>query len=322
MSYKNIYINASEIATIINKNPYDVLSGFNRIINKFAKENIIQIKETLQADTKIIQEQIITLDKKPQTKAIIKEKKQLEKKQAIVQHNIENIEKSTTTDQQKVEKIIPNYTPDMTCTPKEQKQNLRKEIEKKGIKVEESLVENFINKSYGTKTEDSAIEMYQKKFNVVLDTSQKFYSYPIKGNYNFNYFIGGKMDGIYKGEYIVEIKNRMRGFFPALKDYEKCQVYTYMLMTGINIVKLVERFNDKIKTTNISLEESYKNEILGALDIFVKSLDTFLQGDYINDFLIMNDTQKTKFIHQLYLNDINEFYHNNNDSDSTECIFE
>ena len=324
MSRKNIYINASEIATIINKNPYDVLSGFNRIINKFAKENIIQIKETLQVDNERIKQEIIEIQKLPQNTETIKREKVLVKKQTVLNNNIENIQKSTTTDQQKVEKIIPNYVPDMTFTPAVQKQELRKEIEKKGIKVEEKLVENFINKSYGTKTEDSAIEMYQKKFKVKLDISQKFYSYPIKGNYNFDYFIGGKMDGIYKEEYIVEIKNRMRGFFPALKDYEKCQIYTYMLMTGIKSVKLVERFNDKIKTTNVSLEESYKNEILGALDIFVKSLDTFLQSDSINDFLIMNDTQKIKLIHQLYLNDINEFYNGNvsEDCDSTECIFE
>jgi len=323
MSQKNIYIYASELATLINKNPYDVLGGFNRIVNKFAKDNIIQIKETLHVNNEQIKEEIVQIKKLPQNAETIKKEKILIKKQTVVSNNIQNIEKSTTTDQQKVEKIIPNYIPDMTCTPTEQKQELRKVIEKKGIKVEEKLVENFINKSYGTKTEDSAIDMYQKKFNVLLDTSQGFYSYPIKGDYNFNYFIGGKMDGIYKQEYIVEIKNRMRGFFPSLKEYEKCQIYTYMLMTEIYSVKLVERYGDKIKTTNVSLEESYKKEILGALEIFVKALDSFLNGSSINDFLIMNDAQKIKLIHQLYLDDINAFYHGNvSDSDSTECIFE
>ena len=317
-----IYIYASEIATIINKNPYDVLSGFNRIVNKFAIDNIIQVKEALSNDQEDVKKSIELLSDKPQTPTIIKEKKTLEKKASVIENKICNIERSTTTDAQKVEKIIPNYVPDMNLTPKVQKQDLKKKIEKTGVKVEEKLIENYINKSYGTKKEDSAIDIFQKKFSVTLDTSQKFYSYFIKSDTKYNYYIGGKMDGIYKSDYIVEIKNRMRGFFTFLKDYEKCQVYTYMLMTNIQHVKLVECFNGNIKTTSISLEESYKDELLGALDIFIKALDSFLQSNDINDFLIMNDTDKIKFIHKLYLNDINNFYNLNIQDSDTECMFE
>jgi hypothetical protein len=322
-----IYIYASEIATIINKNPYDVLGGFNRIVNKFAKENIVKVKEDLVKEQVFITESIKELASKPQTKQVVREQQVLEKKSTVIKHKESNIEKSTITDQQKVQKIIPNYVPDMKLAPKVQKQELRKEIEKSGVKVEEKLIDNFINKSYGTKREDSSIEMFQKKFNVVLDTSQKFYSYHIDINTEktkHDYYIGGKMDGVYKNEYIVEVKNRMRGFFPCLKDYEKCQIYTYMLMTGINHVKLVECFNNKIKTTSVSLETDYKDELLGALEIFIKALDSFLQSDLINDFLVMNDIDKTKFIHVLYLNKIQDFYNENTESDSSsvECMFE
>jgi hypothetical protein len=319
-----IYIYASEIATIINKNPYNVLTGFNRIVNKFAKDHIIIIKDKLEHDDKKIKRSIQELIKQPQTETIIKECNILKKQEIIIKNNIENIEKSTTTDQQKIHKVIPNYIPDTKLAPKIQKQELRKEIQKKGIVVPETLIENFINKSYGTEKEESAIEMFEKKFNVTLDTSQTFYKYDIVSeNTKHQYFIGGRLDGIYKNEYIVEIKNRMRGFFSAIKDYEKCQIYTYMIMTGLSHAKLVECFKGTIKTTSVSCEESYKNEILGALDIFVKAIDNFLQNsDDIQNFLVMNDLQKTKFIHKLYLDDINNFYNECDSESSVECMFE
>jgi hypothetical protein len=50
MITKNIYIFVSEVATIINENPYDLIRPFNRLINKYANidiENTIITKEEL-----------------------------------------------------------------------------------------------------------------------------------------------------------------------------------------------------------------------------------------------------------------------------------
>lgn len=322
-----IYIYASEIACIINKNPYDVLSGFNRIVNKYFKVDIDSLQKDLNTNQTTIEQEIIKIDQEPKTKVSIEKKNNLIKQKANVSHQINNLEQCSTTDQQKVDKIIPDYIPDMTKTPASQKTELRKVIKEKcpEKKVDEKLIENFINKGYGTKTEDSAIDMFEKKFGVTLDKSQKWYEYKLKTTNNFDYYIGGKMDGIYKSKsqtYIVEIKNRMRGFFTYLKEYEKCQVYIYMILTDITNVKLVERYNNNIKTTNITLEESYKAEILNALDIFIKNLDLFLQSNLINEYLLMNDAKKTQFIHKLYLDEINEYYNNNTQEDDTECMFE
>jgi hypothetical protein len=319
-----IYLHASELACLLNKNPYDVLSGFNRIINKFYKSEIHDIQKTLDDSHQIITQKLVEIEKQPDSLKNDKEKKILVKQASTIEHKINNLETSTTTDKDKISKIIPDYKPDISQTPTVQKQELRKVITEKFPEkiVDDKLIENFINKDYGTKTEDSAIQIFEKKFNLILDKSQNWYEYKIKSTKSFDYYLGGKMDGIHKEQnFIVEVKNRMRGFFPSLKEYEKCQVYTYMILTDINQVKLVEQFQGKIKTTNISLENSYKQELFDLLDIFIKNLDLFLSSNDISKYLLMNDTEKTKFIHTLYLDEMIEYFNESDDS-SKSCMFE
>ena len=89
--------------------------------------------------------------------------------------------------------------------------------------------ESFINKTHGTLKEESAIEIYEKKFNVKLNTNQEFYKCSLDNldTSQFEWYIGGKVDGLYidnndrSKSYIVEVKNRTKGFFSTLRDYEK-----------------------------------------------------------------------------------------------------
>jgi hypothetical protein len=117
-------------------------------------------------------------------------------------------------------------TDDKRKNIKEAKENLSISDEKKKVLLKES--ESFINKTHGTLKEDSAIEIYEKRFDVKLDTSQEFFKKQIStiNSKNFDWYIGGRLDGVYidkenpKNSYIIEVKNRTRGFFSALRDYE------------------------------------------------------------------------------------------------------
>ena len=82
--------------------------------------------------------------------------------------------------------------------------NIKKSIKKMDIsdKQKQTLLkesESFINRTHGTLKEESAIVIYEKRFDVKLDTSQEFFKKRIEcnSNSNFDWYIGGRIDGLY-----------------------------------------------------------------------------------------------------------------------------
>ena len=199
------------------------------------------------------------------------------------------------------------------------RENVNKIIETMQISdtVKKNLIketESFINKTHGTLKEESAIEMYEKKFNVKLNTSQEFYKYRLSmsDTSQFEWYIGGKVDGLYidnndkSNSYIVEVKNRTRGFFSTLRDYEKTQIQLYMYILDISFSKLVEKYNNKIRITLIYRDDIYIKDILSYLDIFINNFETtFINNEgQQRDFILCDNDLKKIFLKKLYLNDI------------------
>ena len=186
--------------------------------------------------------------------------------------------------------------------------NMELSEEKKNFIKRES--ESFINKTHGTLKEDTAIEMYEKKCKVKLDTSQQFNKCLLKQSSNIDWYICGKVDGLYKGtdeSYIVEVKNRTKGFFSTLRDYEKTQIQLYMYMLDLNLAKLVEKYNDKIRITTVYRDDQYINDILEYINIFVDNFENkFLNNlDAKMNFINVDLDNKKVIVKKLYLNDIN-----------------
>lgn len=54
--------------------------------------------------------------------------------------------------------------------------------------------------------------MFEEKYNTILDTSQIYYKHLVYNTSNYNWYIGGKMDGLYididdsENNYVVELK--------------------------------------------------------------------------------------------------------------------
>ena len=85
------------------------------------------------------------------------------------------------------------------------------------------------------------------------------------------------MDGIFtdmdnpENNYVVEVKNRTKGFFNSLREYEKTQIQLYLLLTGFKNSKLVEKYNSKIRVTDVPVEQSYIDDIFEyLLSLFTK----------------------------------------------------
>jgi hypothetical protein len=173
--------------------------------------------------------------------------------------------------------------------------------------------ESFINKTHGTLKEDTAIEMYEKKFNVKLDTSQQFNKMNLKSTDKNDWYICGKVDGLYidkndkEKSYVVEVKNRTKGFFSTLRDYEKTQIQLYMYMLDLKTAKLVEKYKDKIRITIIYRDIDYINDIIEYSNIFASNFENnFLNNlDAKINFVNQDLDNKKMILKKLYLNEIN-----------------
>ena len=258
---QKIFLYTSEIAAYIGQNKYDYVTPFeriwkrcdsieyNRILNKqkekvtdcnldIEKLEIDKSKLNLELETKkITKTQYNNL-----VKTLDKNKIELQGNIAILVKNIDSID---LNQEQRLKKKLGegtlNTLQSSSVETDDKKQQITTVLENMNLSNDEKKylkreTESFINKTHGTLKEDSAIEMYEKRFNVKLDTSQQFYKQQIYQDFENEWYICGKMDGLYISEseneqsYIVEVKNRVNGFFTTLRDYEKTQIHMYMHM--------------------------------------------------------------------------------------------
>jgi hypothetical protein len=335
----NIFLNISEIASFIGQNKWDYITPFERLWKKYDPEYKVCIDEfnnkvvnnkaellVLENEKNQIEQDLI--DKKITKRQYTKRLKDNQTKIDSITQNIDNlttkIDQISLTQSQKIEKDLGKDIIDTIASSSKETQDKRKitnnaidTLEKQGkIKKEqkEELLkhtESLINKTHGTLKEDSAIKIFEKENQVTLDTSQKYYKYILKKTSTRTWYVGGKMDGIYIDEnntdnsYVVEVKNRTKGFFNSLRDYEKTQIQLYLLLTGFKQAKLVEKFNSKIRVTNIKIEQDYIDDILEYLSIFIDNMTLFFKSYNMKiEYLDMSENEKKKFLNKLYIDKI------------------
>lgn len=331
----NYYLNISEIASYIGISEYDPVSSFERLwkrydqhtYNKLLDHLSITIRETEQKADKLKLE--ITTQKQ-QGLNTHKLEKELEK-----QNDTKiNLEEQIDKNMKKVDKIEKYLGSDVLNNLNQvQDINVKKDLIQTAINSTTTLnekqknhllneSESFINTDHGIKQEESAIEMFEKKFKIKLDVSQKYYSKMFLPHW----YVGGKVDGLYNNQdqsFIVEIKNRTRGFFNGLRDYEKVQVQLYMWILNINMTKLVERYNSKLRITKIYKDEEYIQFILAKLHCFVEKFSEFLNYSYDEKlkYIKLDNSGKKKYILRLYITLIHKMdLQDDNTSEIDECI--
>jgi hypothetical protein len=334
----SIFLNISEIASFIGQNKWDYITPFERLWKKYDKnyklcldeyKNAINNKKAelilIDNEKRIIEQELI--DKKITKRQYTKLIKEVETKNKKVTDDIDNlttkVESISLTQSEKIEKDLGQDIIKTIASSSKETKDKRKitndaidKLEKQGkLKKEQKdellkQTESLINKTHGTLKEDSAIKIFEENNNVTLDTTQKYYKYKVTQSGNYTWFIGGKMDGIYIDDnpdksYVVEVKNRTKGFFNSLRDYENTQIQLYLLLTGLKNAKLVEKYNSKIRITDVEVEQKYIDDILDFLLIFIKNTINFWNNQTLKmDYLGMTEGEKKKFLNKLYLDDI------------------
>lgn len=157
------------------------------------------------------------------------------------------------------------------------------QIEHSGLSAEDMVVaKDHLRKTlytnHGTRNEYKTADADKAK----LIEDDTFYTHDICTIEGTLYQIVGRIDRLQMNEdgsrTLVEIKNRAKGLFNRVRDYEEVQCQTYLQMLGdIKYCRLVEQFNDERKGYLIEKnDEKWKDDIIPKLLNFCELFHSML----------------------------------------------
>ncbi len=160
------------------------------------------------------------------------------------------------------------------------------QIEHSGLSAEDMIVaKDHLRKTlytnHGTRNEYKTADA--DKANLVEDDT--FYTHDICTIEGTLYQIVGRIDRLQMNEdgsrTLVEIKNRAKGLFNRVRDYEEVQCQTYLQMLGdIKYCRLVEQFNDERRGYLIEKnDEKWKDDIVPKLQNFCELFHSMLSEE-------------------------------------------
>jgi DNA polymerase III epsilon subunit-like protein len=160
------------------------------------------------------------------------------------------------------------------------------QIEHSGLSAEDMVIaKDHLRKTlytnHGTRNEYKTADA--DKANLVEDDT--FYTHDICTIEGTLYQIVGRIDRLQMNEdgsrTLVEIKNRAKGLFNRVRDYEEVQCQTYLQMLGdIKYCRLVEQFNDERRGYLIEKnDEKWKDDIVPKLQNFCELFHSMLSEE-------------------------------------------
>ena len=160
------------------------------------------------------------------------------------------------------------------------------QIEHSGLSAEDMVIaKDHLRKTlytnHGTRNEYKTADA--DKANLVEDDT--FYTHDICTIEGTLYQIVGRIDRLQMNEdgsrTLVEIKNRAKGLFNRVRDYEEVQCQTYLQMLGdIEYCRLVEQFNDERRGYLIEKnDKKWKDEIIPKLQNFCELFHSMLSEE-------------------------------------------
>jgi DNA polymerase III epsilon subunit-like protein len=160
------------------------------------------------------------------------------------------------------------------------------QIEHSGLSAEDMIVaKDHLRKTlytnHGTRNEYKTADADHA--NLVEDDT--FYTHDICTIEGTLYQIVGRIERLQMNEdgsrTLVEIKNRAKGLFNRVRDYEEVQCQTYLqMLKDIQYCRLVEQFNDERKGYLIEKnDEKWKDEIIPKLQNFCELFHSMLSEE-------------------------------------------
>jgi hypothetical protein len=356
---QKIYIYISDVASFVGQNKWDYVTPFeqlwkrcntatyNSLLQKIQSTIAAKKLEITQLDSKkqVLDDDLMhkRITKRQHTIAINKLLKEKETVHSVVNKLENRVDDIDLTQQQKLEKALSTVlVADMqssTIETDDKKTIINKAVDNLNISEEQKqdvrkYAESYINKTHGTLKENDAITMFETKFNTKLDTSQQLLKKRLDDlslHTPYDWYICGKVDGLYidnsdpEKSYVVEVKNRTKGFFTTLRDYEKTQIQLYLWILDLKHAKLVEKYKNELRITAIFKDQDYINDIQKYMSIFINNFsNSFLSNDDAKiDFMSRTADDKKLFLNKLYINDIYQSYADNHDTGpAQDCLID
>jgi len=197
--------------------------------------------------------------------------------------------KQVLTDEQKVEALLRDHTVaqslvhDITTTagvlaPQTIRDHVKKQLtvmdQQMFTPEEKKQVEKYMytkaNTTHGIKLEDHTADCVGGN----MERDDTFYMYTVLRTPDYTFKIVGRIDRIETetdgSKTIIEIKNRVRGLFGKVKEYEEIQVQTYLQLVGLDKARLIEqdKTTGKINSYNIERDQVWWDEMETELRAF------------------------------------------------------
>ena len=151
----------------------------------------------------------------------------------------------------------------------------RSGLEDTKLDAAKEYIRKTLYTNHGIRHEDKTAEV-DPNFKV----DDTFYRYDVCTIEGTRYEIVGRIDRLVSNDdgslSIVEIKNRTRGLFNAVRDYEEVQCQTYMEMLNIESCKLIEQYNDQMCTHLIKRNRDEWANVLPKLKNFCECFHSLL----------------------------------------------
>ncbi|NBU34043.1 hypothetical protein EB118_07245 [bacterium] len=317
-----VFIFASDVASYIGQNKWDYLTPFERLWKKCDTNCYNELVNQVENKVDMVLDEISGLDQQrvelqsQLDDGTITDQQYLQRRSELAsetnnkKRTVDNLKtrlEDTVKSQKEIletvvgKDLVEKIQVDTQTDTREKRNLIEKAIEASDVpeprkRVLQREAESFVNKSHGTLKEMGAIEIFCNQFDVELDTSQTFFTrkLPTNDTGGFEWYIGGKLDGIHK-DYIVEVKNRTQKFFNRIREYEKTQIHMYMYITQTSEAKLVESLGDKIRVTHVMRDPDYLDDILQRLVSFLEIFENeFLRNIQIKTNYVEASAQTRK----------------------------
>jgi hypothetical protein len=227
---KVYYVQSSEVASLIGKNPYNPVE---QAMLRFMKRiNYTKFKELVKVinvnEVALVTDALLSVNKGVR---VLFYKAINAKDNTELQANFE---------------LIFNMIEEKTTYYKTMKECIQNEVKSR------------INKRRGNKYEHKGINQYEKKTNrTVTDRNSEMFEKIVKREEDYTIVLRAKIDGIDRDhDCLIEHKNRVNELFEKIPSYEKVQLEIYMHITKLGSCRLVQtHFED---TSELVFEPSVK----------------------------------------------------------------
>ncbi len=102
------------------------------------------------------------------------------------------------------------------------------------------LMKTATNTRHGVSNEANGYQIFAQCMGKPCAAQQKTLKQTIMADDQFEWVLTGRLDGLTEDGEVVEIKNRTKGLFGRIRDYEAVQLQAYIHMTGAQLGHLLE----------------------------------------------------------------------------------